>query len=74
MTIYQTISLKKLNKDEIYNILNREIIDFKFKKNYENEIIDVCLSKKLLINLYNYLTIIWLKIQERIFKIYLWKK
>ncbi len=47
MTIYQTISIKKLNKDEIYNILNREIIDFKFKKNYENEIIDVCLSEKI---------------------------
>ena len=56
MTIYQTISIKKLNIDEIYNILNREIIDFKFKKNYENKITDVCLSEKTsnqLIQLFN---------------------
>ena len=56
MTIYQTISIKKLNIDEIYNILNREITDFKFKKNYENKIIDVCLSEKInnqLIQLFN---------------------
>ena len=56
MTIYQTISIKKLNIDEIYNILNREIIDFKFKKNYENKITDVCLSEKItnkLIQLFN---------------------
>ena len=56
MTIYQTISIKKLNIDEIYNILNREITDFKFKKNYENKITDVCLSEKTtnqLIQLFN---------------------
>ena len=56
MTIYQTISIKKLNIDEIYNILNRKIIDFKFKKNYENKITDVCLSEKItnkLIQLFN---------------------
>ena len=38
---------KKLNIEEIYNILNRKIIDFKFKKNYENKKIDVCLSKNI---------------------------
>lgn len=56
MTIYQTISIKKLNIDEIYNILNRGIIDFKFKKNYENEVTDVCLSEKItnqIIQLFN---------------------
>ena len=56
MTIYQTISIKKLNIDEIYNILNRGVIDFKFKKNYENEVTDVCLSEKItnqIIQLFN---------------------
>ena len=56
MTIYQTISIKKLNIDEIYNILNRRVIDFKFKKNYENEVTDVCLSEKItnqIIQLFN---------------------
>ena len=56
MTIYQTISIKKLNNDEIYNILNRGVIDFKFKKNYENEVTDICLSEKItnqIIQLFN---------------------
>ena len=56
MTIYQTISIKKLNIDEIYDILNRGIIGFKFKKNYENELTDVCLSEKItnqIIQLFN---------------------
>ncbi len=47
MTIYKTISIKKLSIEEIYNILNRKIIDFKFKKNYENKKIDVCLSNNI---------------------------
>lgn len=47
MTIFKTISIELLNRNEIYNILNREIIDFKFIKNFENEMVDVCLSEKI---------------------------
>ena len=47
MTIFKTISIELLNKNEIYNILNREIIDFKFRRNFENEMVDVCLSEKI---------------------------
>ncbi len=56
MTIYKTLSLKDLNNEEIYNILDRKIINFQFQKVLNNYMIDVCLSEKItnqLIQIFN---------------------
>lgn len=56
MTIFDTLTVDDLNIDEIYNIIDRKIQDFKFKKFYNNAEIYVCLSDKItnqLINLFN---------------------
>lgn len=56
LTIFKTIPIDDLNTDEIYKILNREIVNFQFKKKFENSLLDVCLSKKItneIIQLFN---------------------
>ena len=46
MTIFGTLSINQLNDIEIYNILDRKIINFQFEKNLDNQKYDVCLSEK----------------------------
>ena len=56
LTIFKTIPIDDLNTDEIYKILNREIVNFQFKKKFENSLLDVCLSEKItneIIQLFN---------------------
>ena len=56
LTIFKTIPIDELNTDEIYKILNREIVNFQFKKKFENSLLDVCLSEKItneIIQLFN---------------------
>ena len=56
MTIYKTLPIEDLNNDEIYNILDRKIINFQFQKVLDNNMIDVCLSKNInnqLIQIFN---------------------
>ena len=47
MTIFGTLSINQLNDIEIYNILDRKIINFQFEKNLDNQIYNVCLSEKI---------------------------
>ena len=56
LTIFKTIPIDDLNTDEIYRILNREIVNFQFKKKFENNLLDICLSEKItneIIQLFN---------------------
>ena len=56
MTIYKTLPIKNLNNEEIYNILDRKIINFQFQKVLDNNMINVCLSEKItnqLIQIFN---------------------
>ena len=56
MTIFGTLSINQLNDIEIYNILDRKIINFQFEKNLDNQIYNVCLSEKNInqvINIFN---------------------
>ena len=46
MTIFGTLSINQLNDREIYDILDRKIINFQFEKNLDNQKYDVCLSEK----------------------------
>ena len=48
--------INQLNDIEIYNILDRKIINFQFEKNLDNQIYNVCLSEKNInqvINIFN---------------------
>ena len=56
MTILKTLSINQLNNKEIYDILDRKIINFKFEKNLDDQKYDVCLSEKNInqvINIFN---------------------